>query len=115
MEIVSRDTIEISVVLYPENDFWIAQGLEFDITARGVSPSDASERFNFKVGAELIMSMEAGDETPLAGIGQAPQKFWDMYKRARMSVSSEVTPLRLTDGVHPSRVMPHIKIFDKAA
>ena len=34
MEMMPRETIEMSVVLYPEDGHWIAQGLEFDITAR---------------------------------------------------------------------------------
>jgi len=115
MGIVPRETIEISVVLYPEGGAWIAQGLEFDITARGISPADASERFNAKVGAELVMSLEAGDESVLSGVGPAPKKFWDMYKTARMRVDTEEMPLRITDSGSTSRVKPHIKIFDQAA
>jgi hypothetical protein len=115
MEIMPRETVEITVVLYPEGSMWIAQGLEFDITARGVSPSDASERFNAKVGAELVISLETGDQVPLSGIEPAPQKFWEMYKKARMSVVTEEMPLRITDGGSASRVKPHIRIFDQAA
>lgn len=115
MEIMSRETFEITVVLYPEDGFWIAQGLEFDITARGTSPSDASERFNSKVGAELVMSLETGDTSPLSGVEPAPQRFWDMYKKAKMEVVTEEMPLRITDGGRASRVRPHIKIFDQAA
>ncbi len=115
MEIMPRETIEITVVLYAADGMWVAQGLEFDITARGSSPADASERFNSKVGAELVISFEAGDAIPLSGIDPAPQKFWEMYKNARMSVISEEMPLRITDGGRASRVKPHIKIFDRAA
>jgi hypothetical protein len=114
MEIMSRETIEITVVLYPEGGLWVAQGLEFDITARGNSPSDASERFNDKVGAELVISIEAGDPTPLSGIEPAPRKFWEMYKQAKLSVVTEEMPFRITDG-SASRVRPHIKIFDRVA
>jgi hypothetical protein len=115
MEIMPRETIEITMVLYPEDGMWVAQGLEFDITARGNSPADASERFNAKVGAELVISLEAGDAAPLSGIQPAPQKFWEMYKNARMSVVTEEMPLRITDSGGISRVKPHIKIFDRAA
>jgi hypothetical protein len=115
METMPRETIEISVVLYPEDGAWIAQGLEFDITARGVSPADASERFNAKIGAEMVISLEVGDTSVLAGIDPAPKKFWDMYKAARMRVDIEEMPLRITDGGSSSRVRPHIKIFDVAA
>ncbi len=115
MEIMPRETIEVSVVLYPEDGFWIAQGLEFDITARGNSPADASEKFNVKIGAEMVISFEVGDSSMLSGVEPAPEKFWDMYKRARMRVDTEEMPLRITDGGNASRIRPHIKIFDQAA
>ena len=48
MEIKSRDTVEISVIIYPEEDLWIAQGIEFDITARGATPVEGHTRRNCK-------------------------------------------------------------------
>lgn len=116
METLPRETVEMRVVLYREDGFWIAQGLEFDITARGDSPTDASERFNFKVGAELVISYELGDASLLSGVGQAPQKFWDMYNHAKMRIENdEIIPLRMTDRGSAPGIRPHIRIFDKAA
>jgi hypothetical protein len=109
---VSRDLFRVSVVLYPEEGFWIAQGLQFDITARGSTPTEASERFNDKFGAELVISMEVGDERPLAGVGQAPKEFWDMYKRATMHATVDDAPIRLSDGATP-HVHQEIKIADR--
>jgi hypothetical protein len=77
--VISRDQFRVSVILYPEDGFWIAQGIEFDITARGRSPIEASERFSDKFATELVMSKELGDGEPLAGVGAAPQEFWFMY------------------------------------
>jgi hypothetical protein len=107
---ISRDTVEIRVVIYPEDGIWIAQGLEFDITARGGTPVEASERFNTKVGAEMVMSLELGDDAPLSGIGSAPAKFVEMYNNAKMRVVDEEVPLHVPDGSHSSRLRPHIKI-----
>ena len=86
MEINSPDTVEISVIIYPEEDFWIAQGIEFDIMARGATPVEASERFNAKVGVEMVMSLELNDTMPLSGVGRAPAKFLEMYTRAKKRV-----------------------------
>jgi len=105
------EQIEISVVLYQEEDRWIAQGLEFDITARGSSPVEASQRFFLKVGAELIMSLELGDETPLSTLGTAPQKFWEMFQNAPMRVDTDEKPIRLTNS-NVARVRPQMKISD---
>jgi hypothetical protein len=61
------NALEMDVVLYQEDESWIAQGLQFDATARGDSPTQASDRFDAKLGAELIMSLELEDEAPLSG------------------------------------------------
>ena len=76
-------TLKMDVVLYPEDGIWIAQCLQFDITARGKTPPEAAKRFDAKVGAELIMSLDVGDKSPLAGVGPAPQKFWQMWNDRR--------------------------------
>lgn len=101
---MGKDQFAVSVVLYQEDGIWIAQGLQFDITARGSDPVEASERFNQKIGAEFIMSMEIGEE-PLAGVPRAPQEFWDMYEAAKMrGFTMETAPIRVNEG--PS---PHIR------
>jgi hypothetical protein len=113
MPVISRDLFRVSVVLYPEDDFWIAQGVQFDVTARGRTPVEASERFNDKFGAELVMSIELGEE-PLAGVGSAPKEFWDMYERAKMRAAMDDAPIRLSDGATP-HVHQDIKIAERRA
>jgi hypothetical protein len=93
-----NEQFPVSVVLYQEDGVWIAQGLQYDITARGADPVEASEHFNQKFGAELIMSMEIGDDRLLAGIPRAPQEFWDMYESAKMKGTVEETPIQVSDG-----------------
>jgi hypothetical protein len=113
MPVITRDQFQVSVVLYPEDDYWIAQGIQFDVTARGRTPVEASERFNDKFGAELVMSIELGEE-PLAGVGAAPKEFWDMYERAKMRAAMDDTPIRLSDGATPY-VHQEIKIGERRA
>ncbi|HVZ52291.1 MAG TPA: hypothetical protein VG986_10010 [Pseudolabrys sp.] len=105
----------MDVVLYQENGMWIAQGLQFDITARGKSPTEAAKNFDAKVGAELAMSLELGDESPLAGVGKAPDRFWDMFKDAEMRVETDVVPVRLLDVPNAPKIVPTLRIADKVA
>ncbi len=112
MPVVGRDQFRVSVILYPEDGFWIAQGVEFDITARGRSPIEASERFSDKFAAEYVMSIEVGDSEPLAGVGAAPQEFWTMYKNATMRVVVDETSFRLAGGP-ASQVRAEIRITDR--
>jgi hypothetical protein len=111
MPVINTHDFRVGVVLYPEDGFWIAQGIEFDVTARGSSPVEASERFHDKFGAELIMSIEVGDEQPLSGVGSAPQEFWAMYNTAKMRVFVDDAPIRLTSGAAP-HFRPDIRLTD---
>ena len=115
MERVELGTLEMDVILYPEDGRWIAQGLQFDITASGVSPVEASERFDQKVGAELVMSFEVGDEQPLAGVGHAPQKFWTMFREAKLTVEKETLSLRISAAGRVPRVRSRMKLTDERA
>jgi hypothetical protein len=112
MPIVSTHDFRVRVILYPEDGFWIAQGIEFDVTARGASPIEASGRFHDKFAAELIMSMELEDEELLAGVNTAPQEFWTMYHNAQMRVLVEDAPVRLAHGSAPD-FHPEIKMTDQ--
>ena len=76
---MTNDQFPVSVVLYEADGFWIAQGLEYDIVAHGSTSDEASNNFNKKFGAELAISMEVGDPSPLSGVPRAPQEFWDRY------------------------------------
>jgi hypothetical protein len=99
---MDKEQFPVSVVLYQEDGVWIAQGLEYDITARGSDPVEASERFNQKIGAEFIMSMEIG-EKPLSGVPKAPQEFWDMYKAAILrGFTVETAPIKMSKGPTPN-------------
>lgn len=107
--------IALSVILYQEDGHWVAQGLEFDITAQGSSPPDAAKKFGCKVGAELIMSMELEDETPFSGIAPAPQQFWAMFKESDMEVQIDRMPIRITEEPSAPRIQSHIKIGERLA
>jgi len=112
MPVISQEQFRVGVILYPEGGFWIAQGIEFDITARGRNPIEASERFSDKFAAEFVISREVGDNEPLAGVGAAPQEFWTMYKNAAMRVVVDETSFRLTGGPAP-QIRPEIRITDR--
>ncbi len=105
---IARATVELSVVIYPQDGIWIAQGIEHDIAAHGENPVEASERFNDKIRAELAVSLDLNDPKPLSGIERAPNKFADMFHRAKMQmVDKEITL------VADSKFRPHIKITDE--
>ena len=94
--------VEVQVVLYQEDGRWIAQGLQFDVTASGSSPPEAAKRFAAKVGAEVVISLDKGEPGPLSSVPQAPKKFWAMYNRAQMTLVPSEVPIRvINDGPAP--------------
>jgi hypothetical protein len=113
MPVVSTHDFRVSVILYPEDGSWIAQGIEFDVTARGANPVEASGRFHDKFAAELIMSMELEDEELLSGVNAAPQEFWTMYRNAKMRVAIDDTPFRLAGHGAAPHIRSDIKITDE--
>ena len=105
--------INISVLLYQEDGHWIAQGIEFDITASGPSLPEVSRRFFDRVGAELLISLELGESDPLAGVPPAPNRFSQMFERSQMCVTTEAPPLRV-DNLTP-RVNPRMRVGELEA
>lgn len=109
---IARDTLEISVLIYPQDSIWVAQGVEHDIAAHGENPVEASEQFNDKIRAELIVSLDLGDPTPLSGIDRAPRVFEEMYRRAKFQIVDKEVSLDIAEANSP-RLRPHIKITDE--
>lgn len=102
--------IEISAVTYEEGGRWIVQGLQYDINAQTDSPLDVHDAFTRKVLAEVGISLDLGRE-PLEGIGPAPIEFWKMFKETPTSISTETSPIRLTNHkVTPQVIISQMKL-----
>ena len=108
---VGRHEFEVGVLLYPEADIWIAQGIQYDITARGRNPDEASERFSDKFGAEFIISIEVGDSPVFAGVGPAPEKFRSIYYEQARAMADGITGIQI-EGGRGTSVRRDIRIVD---
>ena len=69
------------VLLFKEDTIWVAQGLDYDITAHGATPKQANEAFALAYAAQVAMALHLGEE-PLANIGKAPQEYWDRLEKS---------------------------------
>ena len=71
----------IRVLLMEEEDGWIAQGLELDYAAAGVSPDDVKRRFEEGLSATIGAHLQAFGK--IDGILKlAPQSTWDQWLTA---------------------------------
>ena len=77
---------QLRVVLYQEENLWVAQGLEVDIRAQGSSIDQAQARFDAVFDAEMEFTKERHGKA-FAGIGEAPEVFFKMWDDAPGSFS----------------------------
>jgi hypothetical protein len=72
--------ITIRVVVFKDNDMWVAQCLEYDIGAQADDIDTLNARLNAVLKAELKESIER-HKAPLAGIPKAPQRLAGAARR----------------------------------
>jgi hypothetical protein len=69
---------KLSVLLFKEDDWWLAQCLEYDLCSQAKTPEDVLYEFERTLLAQILISIEANEE-PLAGIDPAPEEYWKRF------------------------------------
>ena len=87
--------LQILVIKDPCGE-WVAQCLEYDIAAQGKCIRSAMAAFESTLAAEILYHKEKGLE-PLAGIGKAPQFYWDKFNECAQEIKQ------------PKRILPKFK------
>ena len=72
-------------VAFKNGDWWVAQCLEYDIATQARTLDALLYELDRILVAHFLVAEEEGLE-PFADIPQAPQRFWQMYKRALRTV-----------------------------
>lgn len=66
-----------------ENDLmWVAQCLEFDISAQGRTIDEARAAFRHLVKRRFDLFEKFGHESPFQGLPEAPPEVWQKFDRA---------------------------------
>ena len=86
----------ISVVVFKEGDFWVAQCLEYDIATQARSLRDLQYELQRTLIGHVVAANDA-NQVPFAKLAPAPQKSWDMFAAA-YGLEYEHHPFRLPDG-----------------
>ena len=94
----------------------IAVCLEHYIVAQGSSDKDVIREFKAMLAGEIIYGIEHGDaRQPLAGVGPAPHKYWELLRGATphdppsMPVEIRIEPVPDTDS-EPVLEIPHPEV-----
>ena len=77
---------QIRVIAFQEGDTWSAQCLEYDIGAQAPDLETLYVRVVLAIGAERAESIKRNGK-PFAGIGPAPERFHEMWKKTSGSYS----------------------------
>lgn len=79
--------VKINIVAYQDGDLWVAQCVEYDISARADSLPKLPRAFSRALAANISVNRELGREG-LSGIAPAPDRFRDWFERAQMDVTA---------------------------
>lgn len=94
----------VRVLLLHEGEFWVAQGLEYDVAAQGRSPEETKAAFERTFIGRLVFDLERGRQ-PLAGVDRAPAHYWVIAERLTAHQDTLSPPERITAPARTSRAL----------
>jgi hypothetical protein len=77
--------ITVTAVVFQEDEFWIAQCLEYDIVSFAETIEGLRRELLGQLGAVVALDREEG-RPPFTGFKRAPEKYWRIYEELRASV-----------------------------
>lgn len=75
----SKKVRHLNVLFIQEEGCWVAQCLEYDVAAQGVSFEDAQLNFEQTFIFQLMAYWDI-HEDPFEVLERAPEEFWEMHK-----------------------------------
>ncbi len=93
----------LSVLLWQEDNLWLAQCLQYDIAAQAKTLGDLRYELERILVGHLVISAENGAE-PFEDIPPAPTEFWQKYLKANMRLQADTMPFRMPHP--PQRPLP---------
>ena len=85
-------SFSVSVLLMKEDDFWVAQGLEFDVAAQGKTIQDAKNSFERTFIGQILVDVLNGEE-PLSQVPRAPERYWAEFNGGERLRDRQVMPI----------------------
>lgn len=99
------NNVQIDVLLVEDETGWIAQGLQFDISAQADTLEDVMYAFERAVVGHQAAAIAQGIE-PFEGLPPAPQRCWDRWSSGRrLSFEANAPSFRVDRGLsipHPA-------------
>jgi len=77
-----EESLEVNVLAFREGELWVAQCIEYDISARSDTLASAMTAFRRAFAANLAANRELG-RNALDGVPPAPQRYKQMFESAK--------------------------------
>lgn len=82
---------QIRAVMFKEGEWFSAQCLDFDIATQAHSLTDLRYELERVLVGHLAVARELG-RAPFQGLNRAPQRFWDMFEKAELTITTDDRP-----------------------
>jgi len=73
--------LKIRAILFQEEDWWVAQCLEYDIAAQARTQTDLLYELERILVGHVLVSAKKGLQ-PFEKLPKAPRRYWAMYEEA---------------------------------
>ncbi len=78
---IGTENLEIKVLIFKDQNLYIAQCLEYDLAVQAEGLEDLRENFALELALQIENDIQNGEE-PLSTLPETPRVFWEMYQRA---------------------------------
>lgn len=72
---------KLKVVMFADDEWWIAQCLDFDIAVQARRIEDLPYELERTLIGRIMVAADLG-LNPFSGLPKAPSRYWDMYDKA---------------------------------
>lgn len=100
------------IIVFEEDDWLCAHILEYDIAAQAKSMDELRLEIQRMVACHVAAALE-NDREPFADLRPAPERYWDMFRRAKVALPSERFTIEATSSI--SVDPPEIRVKTAAA
>ena len=99
---------KIEAILFErDHGEWVAQCLQYDIGAQAETLADLAYQLQRSIVGHIVIALENGLE-PLECLPPAPDEYWEMWRKATITVLAEDGTFRMPKG--SPRVTPRLKV-----
>ncbi len=84
----------LRVVIFQEGEWLCAHGLEYDFATQAKSLRELRYELERMIAGQIAISLKHGLR-PFQNVGRAPEKYWKMFRRSKISLPSQTFGFRI--------------------